>query len=93
MAPEMLTGEGDYSQAVDVYSYGILLYELVAQRRPFLDVSSFSLPDKVIEGLRPEVPSDATEPLRSLMESCWATDPRDRPSFKSIAATLKKSDR
>lgn len=85
----MLTGDGDYSQAVDVYSYGILLFELVAQKRPFVNISSFALPDAVIAGARPDVPTEAAEPLRGIMQQCWATDPQDRPSFKTIVATLK----
>lgn len=91
MAPEMLTGEGNYTQAVDVYSFGILLYELVTQKRPFFEVDSFALPDRVLEGLRPDVPTEATEPIRSLMQECWATNPHERPSFKSIVATLQSA--
>lgn len=94
MAPEMLTGTSDYgvyTQAVDVYSYGIFLFEVVAQCRPFVNVSMFSLPDRIVEGLRPDVPDNAVEPLRSLMQACWQPQAADRPSFKEIVATLKSA--
>ena len=97
MAPELLA-HGKYDRKVDVYAFGILMFEVVhAGARPYANVATGmpgSLPrtefsEKVMaEGYRPVWVHD-DEALKSLAERCWAENPVDRPEFEEIAGLLK----
>jgi serine/threonine protein kinase/TPR repeat protein len=83
-APEILSDE-TYTKKSDVYSYGMVVYRLLCGRRPFADVTSlFDLRERVVGGIRPEIPEDVPTPYRDLIESCWQANPGDRPSFSFI---------
>lgn len=93
MAPEVLSGQG-YDEKVDVYSYGICLFELLARRIPY-DTSGLepvSIAVAVSRGQRPDlsqVPQDCPVDLRFIMKCCWAHRPSGRPGFDIILETLK----
>eukprot|EP00656_Telonema_subtile_P046449 TRINITY_DN52915_c0_g1_i1.p1 TRINITY_DN52915_c0_g1~~TRINITY_DN52915_c0_g1_i1.p1 ORF type:complete len:245 (+),score=46.56 TRINITY_DN52915_c0_g1_i1:107-841(+) len=93
----------EYSHKVDVYSFGVLLWEFIAHRAPWshLDsgetLSEREFDDLVIrcvaQGERLEISQEARacvpEGWCSLLLECQAQDPEDRPSFKAIGARLK----
>eukprot|EP00435_Cladocopium_sp_Y103_P034837 s2136_g9.t1 len=93
MAPEVLSGQS-YDEKVDVYSYGICLYELITRRIPY-DTSGLepvSIAVAVSRGKRPDpkvVPQDCPADLRFTMKCCWAHRPSGRPGFDTILETLK----
>ena len=43
----------------------------------------------MFSGLKPEVPPDMLADYRALMESCWATEPAERPTFRDILPRLR----
>lgn len=91
MAPELFKIEGAYSQAVDVFSFGILAWELLAQRRAYEELTCE--PDEIGElvaarGLRPKVPPSWPAPMAQLVRDCWATHESDRPSASDIVRQL-----
>ncbi|XP_071509396.1 speract receptor-like [Diadema antillarum] len=100
-APEILrrsAWEPEGTQKGDVYSFGIILYEIVLRQGPFggVDLSPKELYEKVKcpngpVPFRPNVMEveDCAECLLTTMQECWAEDPETRPDFKSIAAKLK----
>ena len=98
MAPEINTGESpmaSYSLAVDVYSFGMVLYELAEKRAPFSDETSrFDIMDKVSNGERPQIRSAlllTQQPgYRELMEKCWDQKPELRPSMAEVVETLEE---
>ncbi len=55
MPPEAIKGE-DISQSWNVYSFGVLLWELWTHKLPFTDVKQYQLRNKIVEGLRPQIP-------------------------------------
>ncbi|KAL4139555.1 hypothetical protein PRIC2_003050 [Phytophthora ramorum] len=88
-APEVIRHE-PYDEKADVYSYAIVLWELVERKDPYDNLNAFQVPLQVAnEGLRP---SDFTNPaplgLEQLMHQCWDADPEQRPSFEDISQTL-----
>ncbi|XP_043702803.1 uncharacterized protein LOC122652974 isoform X2 [Telopea speciosissima] len=91
MAPELLTGKDKMvTEKVDVYSFGIVMWELLTGDEPYADMRSEEIIAGIIKGdLRPEVPSWCDPTWRSLMESCWSSDPELRPGFPEIAKELR----
>lgn len=93
MAPEVLSGQG-YDEKIDVYSYGICLFELISRRIPFdgSGLEPVAIAVAVSKGRRPDlgqVPRDCPPDLRFTMECCWAQSPTGRPGFDTIHETLK----
>ena len=93
MAPEVLQGGRKYDLSIDVYSFGIVLWEVAAQQRPWEDISDQSffqdvLLEAILAGRRPVVDNHWPAEYRSLMVRCWATNPQDRPSFDQIGLLL-----
>eukprot|EP01087_Luapelamoeba_hula_P002734 TRINITY_DN1246_c0_g1_i1.p1 TRINITY_DN1246_c0_g1~~TRINITY_DN1246_c0_g1_i1.p1 ORF type:complete len:1072 (-),score=242.65 TRINITY_DN1246_c0_g1_i1:50-3265(-) len=86
MAPEMLM-EKDYNEKADIYSFAICLWEIYTTKFPYEGM--FNELDELVMAVamdeeRPEIPADCPVTLRDLIESCWATDPKSRPSFRRI---------
>ncbi|CAJ1422368.1 unnamed protein product [Effrenium voratum] len=93
MAPEVLSGQG-YDEKVDVYSYGICLFELITRRIPYegSGLEPVSIAVAVSRGRRPDpkfVPQDCPADLRFTMKCCWAHRSGGRPGFDTILETLK----
>ncbi|WOH07016.1 hypothetical protein DCAR_0626445 [Daucus carota subsp. sativus] len=90
MAPEFLRGEPSNEKS-DVYSYGVILWELVTLQQPWSGLGPAQVVGAVaFQNRRLTVPQNTSPILTSLMESCWSDEPAQRPSFKSIVDTLKK---
>ncbi|XP_042510320.1 uncharacterized protein LOC122085802 [Macadamia integrifolia] len=91
MAPELLTSKDRMvTEKVDVYSFGIVMWELLTGDEPYADMRSEEIIAGIIKGdLRPEVPSWCEPTWRSLMERCWSSDPELRPGFPEIAKELR----
>lgn len=73
----------------DVYSYAMLCYEILTGSIPF-EGHRQSDYDLVLSGTRPELPAILSEGLRRLLESCWQTDPKQRPNFEKITYVLHR---
>ncbi|KAE9603823.1 hypothetical protein Lal_00001669 [Lupinus albus] len=90
MAPEFLRGEPTNEKS-DVYSFGVILWELVTMQQPWSGLGPAQVVGAVaFQNRRLAVPQNISPSLASLMESCWADDPSQRPSFASIVDSLKK---
>ncbi|KAH3744644.1 Serine/threonine-protein kinase HT1 [Pelomyxa schiedti] len=86
-APEM--AYGSYTWAVDVFSYGIMLWEMATRQRAWLHRSTAEITERIRSGLRLDIPRDYPEWLSGLITRCWAHNPETRPHFGSVCLTLQ----
>lgn len=90
MAPEFLRGEPSNEKS-DVYSFGVILWELLTMQQPWDGLGPAQVVGAVaFQNRRLTIPQNVSPVLATLMESCWADDPVQRPSFASIVESLKK---
>ena len=85
MAPEVLRGD-EYTLLCDVYSMGVIVWEMVYREEPLKGVNPHAVAIKVgMEGHRLPIKEDCPLIYRTMMQRCWA-EPAERPSFEEIKA-------
>ena len=88
MAPEVLACNV-ISKKADVYSFAIVLWEIVTQEEPFADSSWMSVLERsIVEGARPALSERVPSALAEFMRECWHQDPAIRPEFTTIVQRL-----
>jgi serine/threonine protein kinase len=93
IAPEVIA-KMEYSFASDVYSIGMLMWEVSSGQPPFVYKDDYDLAIKIINGMRPRVIPGTPLEYRELMEQCWDADPTKRPKIfilKKKIANIYKS--
>ncbi|XP_059470290.1 mitogen-activated protein kinase kinase kinase 13 isoform X3 [Neocloeon triangulifer] len=89
MAPEVIRNE-PCNEKVDIWSYGILLWELLTCEVPYKDVDSSAIIWGVgSNSLQLPIPETCPVGFRLLIKQCWSSKPRNRPSFKHILMHLE----
>ncbi|CAM6098684.1 unnamed protein product [Calypogeia fissa] len=90
MAPEVFAHKA-YDHKADVYSFGIVIWEIVTGEVPYSGLTPRQAANGVVhEGLRPIMPTSIPPKLASLAEQCWDPNPQRRPEFCEIAAVLEE---
>eukprot|EP00904_Undaria_pinnatifida_P012456 jgi/Undpi1/8340/HiC_scaffold_25.g10809.m1 len=89
MAPEVAESR-PYNEKVDVYSYGVILWEMTTLKKPFDGMGRDRFFSQVVRGShRPPINKKWPKPWAALMQSCWAEDPTARPSFAKVGDLLQ----
>ena len=90
MAPEVIR-KNTYSEKADVFSFGIILWELMVQEPPYRNIDRIQVAKKVATDpkYRPKIPSDVPSKIKELMPLCWDHDPDQRLSFDQIIEYLE----
>ena len=91
MAPEILAGvEASINKMCDVFSYGMVVYEIISRKVPYDDISTSTLVGSaVLQGKRPPVPTTLPPFLRPLLKDCWKEEPNQWPQFEVIVLTIQ----
>ena len=88
LAPELIK-DAKGSERIDVYAFGIVLWELATREEVYAALSAAQIISRVAnEGMRPPLPPGC--PWNHVMEACWSEDPAHRPDFEDIFAQLTR---
>ncbi|RHZ76533.1 hypothetical protein Glove_196g117 [Diversispora epigaea] len=91
IAPEVLSGDEGYTKAADVYSFGIIAYEIITGFPPYPDIPhDEDLAIKICNGLRPKIPFHIPKLITQVIMKCWDARVTHRPAFKELHDELYK---
>jgi serine/threonine protein kinase len=104
MSPEILKNKinAEYRTKVDVYSFGIIMYEVFFEVVPYHEnceqfESIIGLGNQIVNGLRPSVSeyhehglTQTEKQYIKLMQMCWSDKPEERPNFDEIFTELSE---
>lgn len=89
MAPEVIK-LSLFSKSSDVWSFGVLLWELLTGEVPYREIDALAVAYGVaMNKLTLPIPSTCPEPFARLLEECWSPDPHARPNFVCILQQLE----
>jgi serine/threonine protein kinase len=79
-----------YDAKADVYSFGIVMWQVLTQRRPYEgsgtggDKPFYQLVQEIAGGMRPIIPGDCPEHFARMLRACWHKKPQKRPSMDEL---------
>jgi serine/threonine protein kinase len=83
MAPELFDRKPN-SSATDVYSLGIVLWEILTRKIPFAEVMPTVIVGMALSGKREELPEKCPEVFRLMITACWDANPKKRPTAEQV---------
>jgi len=95
MSPELIAPEefgskkGRPTKTSDCYALGMVIYEIISGNLPFHEHADLAVFVKVLKGDRPTRRARFTNDLWKILESCWASEPNDRPSIEDVLQRLE----
>jgi serine/threonine protein kinase len=89
VAPEVLRGK-EYTQASDIYGFGIIAYEICTGLPPYHDVAHDEfLAMKICHGLRPKSNYKIPQLVLDIINQCWDADPSNRPIADDLCGLFR----
>jgi len=93
MSPEALMHK-IYSIKTDAWAYGITLIEIFTREVPYKGMDMLFVAPRVARGeLFPSIPNNIPSTISSIMQSCFETDPANRPTFEYICKYFQDEER
>src|ERR1044072_285453 len=74
----------------DIYSLGVLLWEVTSGYPPFSNVPKYALIYKIVNGYREQPIDDTPSSYVNLYQKCWNDDPNLRPTIENVSDILEK---
>ena len=101
MSPELLDPDqfefcdGRPTKESDCYALGMVIYEVLSGKAPFMPLKEYIVMRKVLEGERPRMPEGTeggwfTDDLWGLVNLCWEAQPDNRPSIEAVLERLNQ---
>jgi serine/threonine protein kinase len=91
MAPEMYEDDYVMTPKVDIFAFGFILFELISGSKIFsASMSAADIMRQIMQGTRPQLPSEIDFRVGKIMKKCWSAEPNERPSFGKIFHKFKK---
>jgi serine/threonine protein kinase len=90
VAPEVLKGK-PYTQAADIYSFGMIMYFVATKRQPFANCAHDNiLALNICNGNRPKInEKEAPKCYIDLMKRCWDSNPNNRPNAVEVSELIR----
>ncbi|POG60778.1 kinase-like domain-containing protein [Rhizophagus irregularis DAOM 181602=DAOM 197198] len=88
IAPEVIVKK-KYTFAADIYSIGILMWEISSGQPPFNNKHDYDLAIKIVKGMRPKIIPGTPLEYKELMEQCWDAKPTKRPDIYTLYYKIK----
>ncbi|XP_076891508.1 putative serine/threonine-protein kinase SIS8 [Bidens hawaiensis] len=93
MAPEVLRNEPS-NEKCDIYSFGVILWELATLRIPWTEMNSMQVVGAVgFQYRHLDIPETVDPVVARIITDCWHPEPQFRPSFKEIIGRLRSLGR
>ncbi len=90
-APETIPGKKSITKAADVFSFGMTLFEIVADEEPFKGYKgNFAVMTAIVHGKRPTIPETCSAEMKALITNCWQQSPSSRPTMKEAIKQIEK---
>ncbi|RHZ81668.1 hypothetical protein Glove_117g33 [Diversispora epigaea] len=90
MAPETLS-KGKYTQASDIYSFGMVMLEVLTSYPPYYNIPhNANLVMDICKGCKPEIKCEIPQFFKEIMEKCWNFEPLNRPTAKELESQLDR---
>src|SRR5205085_4233236 len=84
VAPEVLRGK-EYTQASDIYGFGIIAYEICTGFPPYHDIAHDEfLAIRICQGLRPKSDYKIPQLILNIIQQCWDSNPLKRPQAEEL---------
>lgn len=88
-APEVLAGAKIWSEKADIYSLGMVFYEIVSGNIPFYKLKSLiDITNSIKRGKRPKIPQHCPKKFANIIRQCWDPIPNKRPTMEDVVEQL-----
>lgn len=89
-SPEALF-DGEYTKSGDVYSFSMIIYEIITSEKPFDKLKFSELTRNLTKGERPKFNDMIPDAYKDLIDRCWSQEPLKRPTFDQIVEELRSN--
>lgn len=90
MAPELLDDTKELTQQVDVYAFGVTMWEVFTEKTPYANIPQTEIFLKTENQERLEIPQNMPQNYQFLMTKCWKQEASERPKMDQVIKSLEE---